>query len=163
MADAVDVAYYMLKIANENSIAMTNLKLQKLVYIAHGYMLAINGEPLIHEAPQAWKYGPVIHSVYRQFSTHGSEKISIDVENLKQLKNIQLNTDEENIIKEVIKAYGDDTAIDLVNLTHERETPWDIIWNKQNGKEQLFSEIPDNIIKSHFQKAVTEPNSVNGL
>ncbi len=160
MADAVDVAYYMLKIANEKDIEMTNLKLQKLVYVAHGYMLAINGEPLIHEAPQAWKYGPVIQKIYGQFRTYGSDRIVVRTE---KLEKFQLSRDQKDLIKDVIDAYGSDSAIDLVNLTHEPGTPWDIIWNKQNGKEQLFSEIPDDLIKNHFQKAVTDPDSVNGL
>lgn len=63
MYRAIDTAYYLLKVAGDKQLEITNLKLQKLIYIANGYMLAIHDAPLINEAPQAWKYGPVIHSI----------------------------------------------------------------------------------------------------
>lgn len=160
MADAVDVAYYMLKIAKNDNLDMTNLKLQKLVYIAHGYMMATHGAKLIDEKPQAWRYGPVVHSVYDQFKGYKDRKIDIDTDNI---EDFSLNTDEKKLIKDVLSAYGGENAIDLVNLTHEKDTPWDDVWNKGEGKRELFAEIPHDLIKRHFKKAVTDPNSVNGL
>lgn len=41
------------------------LKLQKLIYMAHGWHLALLDKPLVEdEAPEAWKFGPVFASVY---------------------------------------------------------------------------------------------------
>ena len=37
---------------------ITQMKLHKLVYFAHGWHLALKGEPLIDETLQAWDYGP---------------------------------------------------------------------------------------------------------
>jgi uncharacterized phage-associated protein len=34
------------------------MQLQELVYIAHGWCLAISGEPLTGERPEAMPYGP---------------------------------------------------------------------------------------------------------
>ena len=45
--------------------------LQKLVYIAHGWNLAICGEPLIEEAPEAWDNGPVYRSIWDHIRDHG--------------------------------------------------------------------------------------------
>lgn len=36
----------------------------KMAHIAHGYSLAIHNEPLVDEAVEAWKYGPVVPSLY---------------------------------------------------------------------------------------------------
>ena len=44
---------------------ITPMKLQKLIYYAHGWLLAFLGTALIKEGVQAWKYGPVIHTVSR--------------------------------------------------------------------------------------------------
>ena len=38
---------------------MTQMKLHKLTYIAHGWHLAIFGEPLVADAAEAWDNGPV--------------------------------------------------------------------------------------------------------
>lgn len=160
MADAVDVAYYMLKVAPKDNLNMTNLKLQKLVYISHGYMLAIHGTNLINENPQAWRYGPVIHSVYLQFKGYKDRPININTD---QLEKFSLNDNERDLIDDVLEAYGTESAIDLVNLTHEEGTPWDEIWNKRKGKKDLFAEIPHKLIKRHFKKAITDAESINGL
>lgn len=39
MHDAVAIAYRMLQVANEKNLQLSNLQLQKLVYIAYGYLL----------------------------------------------------------------------------------------------------------------------------
>jgi len=160
MRSAVDVAYYMLKLAADKGLEMTNLKLQKLVYIAHGYMWALANKPLIDEAPQAWKYGPVIHSVYGQFRKYVDQRIQIDTSKIPE---DLLDDKEKEVIEAVLDTYGQESAIDLVNLTHQPDTPWDEIWNRHGGKDQLFAEIPDPLIKNHFLKAVTDSSSVNGL
>lgn len=160
MYRAIDTAYYLLKVAGDKQLEITNLKLQKLIYIANGYMLAIHDAPLINEAPQAWKYGPVIHSIYRQFKEYAENPITVNTELLE--KDI-LSPQAKAIIDAVVDTYGNDSAIELVNLTHEADTPWDEVWNNQGGQERLFAEIDEELIKNHFLKAVTAPDSVNGL
>ena len=43
---------------------ITPLQVIKMAHIAHGYSLAIHNEPLVDEAVEAWKYGPVVPSLY---------------------------------------------------------------------------------------------------
>ena len=160
MCRAIDAAYYLLSVAKDKSISITNLKLQKLIYIANGYMLALHNRPLIKESPQAWKYGPVIHSIYEQFKQYADRSINVDTGALD--KNL-LSAEAKEIINDVVDLYGNDSAIDLVKLTHQVETPWDEVWNKRGGKESLFAEIESDLIKNHFLKAVTDPSSVQGL
>ena len=40
------------------------MKVQKLVYFAHGWHLGITKKPLINEQVEAWPYGAVIPSLY---------------------------------------------------------------------------------------------------
>ena len=39
---------------------LTQMKLHKLVYFAHGICLAVYNKPLIKDEIQAWQYGPVV-------------------------------------------------------------------------------------------------------
>ena len=55
---------------------LTPLQVIKLTYIAHGYSLAINGEPLVDEAVEAWRYGPVVPSVYYGAKKYGGGRIT---------------------------------------------------------------------------------------
>ncbi len=48
------------------------MKLQKMVFFAHGYHLAKYGEPLIKDEFLAWKFGPVVLTIYDQYITFGN-------------------------------------------------------------------------------------------
>lgn len=159
---AVDVAYRMLQIAKLDGKELSNLQLQKLIYIAHGYLLGWLGRPLIRDTVQAWRYGPVLHEVYKQFKDNGRNKVSME-----GVENIQFSepfSDQENeCLEGVLRLYGDDDPEALINITHQENTPWDEIWNVQGGKYELFAEIPDDLIKNHYRKVVSDPKSVKGL
>ena len=175
MADkAVHVAYEMLEIAKDKGIALSNLQLQKLVYIAHGYFLGWKGKPLIKETVEAWKYGPVIGEVYQEFKGFGSQKISVDSEMsfppiddnqipLKEYVDEKIPGDMKECLEGVLKLYGSNSATDLISITHAFGTPWDEVWNRQNGMLKLFAEMPNDLIKKHYEKIVKDPSSVSGL
>ena len=55
--------------------SLTPLKLQKLIYYAHGWHLAIRNAPLIDEVIEAWEYGPVVPNVYHEFKKFGNRPI----------------------------------------------------------------------------------------
>jgi len=72
---ALDIAGVFLEMSKE--IGLTNLKLNKLVYLAHGYYWGNFETPLITngELPEAWKHGPVYRSVYNTFGSFKSDVI----------------------------------------------------------------------------------------
>ena len=43
---------------------LDHMKLQKLAFYTYGWWLAYNPNPILTEAPQVWKYGPVFGSLY---------------------------------------------------------------------------------------------------
>jgi len=55
---------------------LTPLKLQKLIYYAHGWHLALRDQPLIDELIEAWEYGPVVPNVYHEFKEFGNQPIT---------------------------------------------------------------------------------------
>lgn len=98
--------------------AMTNLKLQKLLYYEQGYHLAAFGTPLFGENVEAWVYGPVVPDVYDLYKEHGSSPLPFDG------PPIALSSDkEEDIFILVFDAFRDFSAIGLMNRTHS-ESPW---------------------------------------
>lgn len=50
-------ANYCLDLAEEEGKRLDPMQIQKLVYFAHGWYLALTGEPLVEEHPEAWAYG----------------------------------------------------------------------------------------------------------
>ncbi len=73
---AQDVAkYFLAQIDDESGDTISHLKLQKLVYYAQGYHLALTGKPLFRDIIRAWAHGPVVRSVYNSYSKYGSKAI----------------------------------------------------------------------------------------
>ncbi len=113
------VADAFLAFCGEYGDLLSNLKLQKLLYYAQGWHLALYGEPLFDEPLEAWVHGPVVPDVYRAFKGFGSGPIRPDP--APELKSFPPELVEH--VKDVWEAYGNFSAYDLERLSH-REPPW---------------------------------------
>jgi len=101
--------------------SMTNLKLQKLVYYAQGFHLAVFGKPLFAERICAWEYGPVIPALYAALKGHGASPVSII--DLETFPHVRLEVDDKKLLREVNSVYGQFSAVRLMQMTHN-EPPW---------------------------------------
>ncbi len=124
--------------------------LQKLAYIANGWNLAINGEPLITETPQAWDNGPVYTSLWRAVKDYGYQGENCEI--LNPFSNTpwkaDLTASEAAIIDHVWKKYGSFSAEQLSDMTHEPGTPWfNAYLNQGRNSELNQSEIRQHYIK----------------
>ncbi len=118
MINVQDAAKYFLLRANEDEdTSISNLKLQKLIYYAQAFHLAIFEEPLFDEEFEAWTHGPVCPEVYHLYKEFGSDPIKFEV-NLKIFSQEQLD-----ILDEVNEILGQFSAWKLRNISHEDE-PW---------------------------------------
>jgi uncharacterized phage-associated protein len=160
------IANEFLKIAKEKGDALTPMKLQKLVYFAHGWYLALTGQPLTSERIEAWKYGPVIPALYHEFKIFGTDpitssatafelvggKAAFKITNLDECGADQEEIDKvKSLIARVYDVYGQFSAVRLSNSTHMLGTPWQQVYRE--GVKQLA--IPDEIIKRYFQGLAT--------
>ena len=74
-ANALSVANYFIDLAQKDNKLIHLLGLVKRVYIAHGLALAYRHKGLLDprfDKVEAWKYGPVIPSVYHSFKQNKS-------------------------------------------------------------------------------------------
>lgn len=122
------------------------MKVLKLVYIAHGFYLAFTDNPLIKESVQAWQYGPVIPELYFRLKTNDLDTTSVFYEDKKRLNN---DSDVLNLLGTVYKKYGVYSGVELSNLTHQKDTPWDITVN------QYGSTIDNELIKNHYKRLIS--------
>ncbi|PSB03688.1 Panacea domain-containing protein [Merismopedia glauca] len=121
MIDCLDAACYFIMRAYEDGIeaAMTNMKVQKLLYYSQSLHLALYNEPLFEEEIQAWRYGPVCPPAYRFYSKFEAEQLPIPgKESL-----LQLPPDTREVLEEVWGHFGGYHAYGLSDMTHA-EFPW---------------------------------------
>lgn len=132
---------------------LTPMKLIKIVYIAHGWSLALLHRPLISEAVQAWKYGPVIESLYHAFKHKGNSSIrQEDAAYFPCADDIDQQT--EILLEKVWDRYGKLSGLDLSALTHQPGTPWYTVW-EGGGKNTKCAEIPDSTISEFYSDKLT--------
>lgn len=122
-------AYDPRAIANEflrlNGGPMNQIKLQKLVYIAHGWNLAINREPLVAGRIEAWDGGPVMRLIWNHLRDFGYNVAGhLFGGTSSEPYSAELSDGERNIISHVWGKYGQYSGIELSEMTHEPGTPW---------------------------------------
>lgn len=122
MKSVLDVADYFLNLANnedDETDLISNLKLQKLVYYAQGFSLALSNTPLFSEEIEAWNHGPVTPVLYQNKKKHGPDAIPPNPDFDASI----FTDDQQEILNEVYEVYGQFSAWKLRNMTHE-ESPW---------------------------------------
>lgn len=105
----------------EPEAALSNLKLQKLLYYAQGHHLARHGRPLFDDQVQAWSHGPVVPAVYHEFKRFGSGELGLDESDPFDWDDIDEDTTQ--FLIGIWEAYGSLAAWRLRNMTHG-EAPW---------------------------------------
>lgn len=156
MYPAAAVANAMLHMADSEGKPLTHMQLQKLVYIAHGWHLAVTGRALIMEPVQAWKYGPVIPDLYEQLKSFGREPVNCrlpwwDYESGVITTAVpHFPTDTHDVVGRVWGAYKHLNGLQLSTLTHQKETPWYITAGEVPESERRGLVIPERLIQEHF-------------
>ena len=142
--NAQTVADDILKLAKRRDMALTPMQLMKLVYIAYGWYLAMHNEKLFDDRIEAWKYGPVIPSLYHATKRFGGNIIPHSL-----IANSPVSyRDLETFLDSIVQNYGHFSGIALSNLTHRHGTPWQQVYRPN----VLGIQIPDKLIKAHYQE-----------
>jgi len=158
------VANYFLELATRDDVQLTQMKLQKLVYYAHGWHLGLGHGPLLDEVIQAWSFGPVVRSLYNEFRDFGSDAITRMATRVTVVpgKNFALHETTPKVddaikpfLEKIWEVYGGISAIPLSRMTHAEGTPWHRVWQKFGGQIPKYATIPDEWIEEHFKSKAT--------
>ncbi|MDR1982324.1 MAG: DUF4065 domain-containing protein [Holosporaceae bacterium] len=133
--NALSVANYLVECAINENVEIHLLGLIKRVYIVHGFSLAIYDKPAIDsrfDRVEAWKYGPVIPSVYHSFKHYRDNPIVETVEIIEEYNGDkpkfatpELHDEQiKRVCDMVRKRYRNLNDNDIVKLTHMSGTPW---------------------------------------
>jgi uncharacterized phage-associated protein len=135
------IANEFIRMAAAEGRQLTQMQLQKLAYLAHGWNLAVNGVPLVSDEMQAWDYGPVFPMLYEHAKYFGSSPIPRPLTD-KDDNRIEfffadeagagpgkpyvasLSDAERAVIDHVWRRYGTYSAFKLSDLTHKPGSPW---------------------------------------
>src|ERR1700722_6456220 len=131
------VANEFLALAKDDGKQLSPMQLQKLVYFAYGWYLAITGERLLDERVEAWQWGPVVPSLYSEFKRYGSCPITefarkavvggVGGISYQPYRVMSDRPDHDRIAMQIIRKiweiYGRFSASQLSSMTHAPGTP----------------------------------------
>jgi uncharacterized phage-associated protein len=156
---ASSVVNYLFDNAKLNN-KLTNVHLNKISYFVHGFSLAVHNSPVVNEeyneCIEAWKYGPVIPSIYHEFKKFGNNVITdehsfIGIESdTNGLKAVKPKPTEQ--IKRIIDWVVNNMIIDesntnnirnadeLITLTHTKNSPWEQVYSPYKKHIEISNE-----------------------
>lgn len=143
--NALYIASYFIQKGIQEGLFVSHLKLQKLIYIAHGWHLAFFNQPLIDSTVEAWQFGPVIPVVYNELKHWGSRDFTFNPIGM-SLRHSETFPDTLEVVDGVWHHYKTYKANELVELTHEKGTPWDAVFWGGTYK----APIPDPLTQNYY-------------
>lgn len=123
---------------------LTNLQLQKILYIAQMMYLGRNGGqlPLVKETFEAWDYGPVVPELYHTAKVFGNNPVLNVFHGISDF----LPAGEANLLQQVYEETSSITPAKLVSMTH-----WENgAWAKHYRPGAMGVEIPNKDIYQEY-------------
>lgn len=138
------------------------MKMQKLVYFAHGWHLGYGLGALSADHAQAWRWGPVFPELYHAVKIWGSGAIMRPVSTVEvdggqfrpNTPTVPASTVAVQLIRRVWDIYGHMNGLALSQLTHVHGGPWQVVRERSPGERNLV--IPNSLIREYFARKLQE-------
>ena len=120
-----------------------NVLLNKLCYYSKAMFLALNND-IIQKDIEAWKNGPVLPYVYRQYRYDGLLNSNVKIE---------LSKNEIKVLQIINRLYGYLKADAISKQTHDEE-PWNAL--EEKVKEQLNPKITNEALLKEYKDTMLD-------
>ena len=132
------------QICRESGWTLSNLQLQKIIYIAHMFCLGTRRTPLIRDRFEAWDYGPVVPSLYHHVKMFGAKPIKDVFFGAPEIS----DADTASVIRDATETLSKWTPGQLVNFTHQHDGAWAAHYDS----ERKGAIIPDEDILAEYPR-----------
>jgi uncharacterized phage-associated protein len=156
---AAAVANFLLGLAEREGRALTQLKLQKLVYFCYAWYAGNTGKELFGDDIEAWNYGPVVRTLYQNLSRWGREPIEerifeFDWDSGDLIAPMIEDRKQQEIVEAVWDAYKAKPASWLVSATHAPSEPWGLVSKNIRLRENRNQRIPFHLVERVYKEKV---------
>ncbi len=125
---------------------LTPMHVQKLLYYAQGWHLALKGRPLFRETIEAWVHGPVVKEVYAQLAKYGNRPIPS-----KGVIPKSLSAQDVAFVRSIWAGYRCYSAPKLRDMTHN-ERPWKETRGGLSESMKCDRQISRDLLRDFFQE-----------
>lgn len=127
---------------------LAQMKLHKLTYMAHGWNLAISGEPLVSDVPEAWDNGPVFRMIWDRIRDYGLDAQGHVRKYDGKPYHVDLPPQQRDVLEHVWRKYGPFSQFTLSDMTHQPGTPWTEAYFNRGRNAPLSNET----IRKHYRQ-----------
>ena len=132
-------------LASKSGWTLSNLEIQKILYIAQMFHLGRHGAPLIDEPFEAWDYGPVQPKLYHELKMFGRKP----VQNIFHgVRDVPTGSDELKTLEEAYESLHKAGPARLIHATHRPGGAWER--NYEPGRRNRL--IPPEDLVAEFQR-----------
>lgn len=152
MFDAMDVARHLIRLGYDaecpdESVLISPLRLQKLLYYCQGWSLGLTGRPLFRQSLEAWKRGPVVAEVYEKFQ---GTRDGLTPELIGE-PTTKLTDAEAALVEMVWREYAKYTPEELCEMTHT-EPAWREAWGDLPLDAKSSNKLSPATMESYFRE-----------
>ena len=168
MYSSIQIANFFIEQSLKEREYLTPMKLQKLVFFAHGWHLAYKDVGLLDEQVEAWKFGPVVSSLYHRVKRYGNTFVKEPISDFDQITFQEVvpcisNEDIETrvFLESIWNVYKKFSGTALSDATHVEGSPWYRVYNDPaNQPLKNGTDIPEEYIKEYFKSKMTKATPV---
>ena len=155
------LANFFINKSQKDGVPITNLKLQKLMFIGYGWVTALTSPKLIGEEKfQAWQNGPVLPSIYHQMKRFGGNDLKeYAVEYYIEEDLVYIPKIKENeilgILDKIWGIYMKFTSKDLIDLISQDDAPWmNTIKNHTHNSKEISNESIEKYYFNYIKEII---------
>lgn len=160
MIDVRGLANFVLDIADQKKIDVSNMALNKILYFVHCDYLLEKQLPLVSAKIEAWEHGPVFREVYHEFKKWVDQPIKSRATRVEPDSGevVIAQADfggEAKYVKELVDRYVAFSAAHLRAISHRVEGPWYEVWG-HDGRANPGMKISNEIIIENYARGARQ-------
>lgn len=133
---AMDIAKYAINRRYKSNRPISNLQIQKMLYLLQVIFTVKTGCLLFPDQFEAWPYGPIIREVYVEFADCGGYPIRCEFD-------IDVGCKIKPFLDAGIDTLAEKSPWDLVRISNAEGSPWDVVYNREGRHKGT---IPNGLI-----------------
>lgn len=151
------MANWFIDAARRDGQQITLSKLQKLVYFAYGWHLALYGKPIISEVVTMMPWGPRFQSIYSFAGEFGSEPVPSCLSLLDGCPTLREDGPRIPLLRRIWEIYGEYSPSQLARMVNEADGPFDKTRRKYPNRTHVS--IDDDLIMKAFKSKMQDSST----
>lgn len=145
-----EIANEFIRLSVGDRAHLNQLQLQELVYIAHGWRLALSGAPLTGDRPEASETGPMYRRLASALADYGLDPVLREItggDSGNRRIRSDLDQSERDLIGKVYQCLASFESWQLSALTRKGNSPWKQVFADGAGRSR---DIPHKLVEAQF-------------